>query len=435
MSLSEDPPVKSWDLDFHLAVAAVKANNNNSSELPIEQVQKQFNERYKIEAPSNIIIEQAILDERYRQESRKHLEKVLKQYEDVLDEKWKEPNDRLHGEWVYTKEEDNEMDKVILHIHGGGYFMGSPESFRGLTFKYTEYAKARVFSIDYRLAPQNQFPASLCDSVAAYLYLLNPGLEAGFKPINPKKIVFMGESAGGGLALATLLFLRDAELPLPGGAVVLSPWVDLTHSMPSYLDPEIDKADFIDKKLGIRGIGSSSSLEDEFNANVKALSDKIAQKKPTIVGHPSFTEVPRFNLYCANEAIAIPYIRQVHLFYLKNFTSKYNFSLFISPSHSSYLIYSPMLAESLGDLPPILCLFTFSKPSQIALERCGDFIKRVTSIRDNNTSMIDIIKEDAVSPNISISPSFIGMRVSINGDIRELNKTDQDCLKWNKIGI
>ncbi|KAF0396649.1 alpha/beta-hydrolase [Gigaspora margarita] len=463
MSLSEDPPVKSWDLDFHLAVAAVKANNNNSSELPIEQVQKQFNERYKIEAPSNIVIEQAILDERYRQESRKHLEKVLKQYEDVLDEKWKEPNDRLHGEWVYTKEEDNEMDKVILHIHGGGYFMGSPESFRGLTFKYTEYAKARVFSIDYRLAPQNQFPASLCDSVAAYIYLLNPGLEAGFKPINPKKIVFMGESAGGGLALATLLFLRDAELPLPGGAVVLSPWVDLTQSMPSYLDAEIDKADFIDKKLGIRGIGSSSSLEDEFNANVKALSDKIAQKKPTIVGHPSFTEVPRFNLYCANEAIAIPYI-------------------------------SPMLAESLGDLPPILCqvgglerfrdegilfsykaaypheyqlpsyatknfenspfksptkvilevyddmphawqIFTFSKPSQIALERCGDFIKRVTSIRDNNTSIINLIKEDAVSPNISISPSFIGMRVSINGEIRELNKTDQDCLKWNKIGI
>ncbi|RIB18306.1 Alpha/Beta hydrolase protein [Gigaspora rosea] len=324
MSLSEDPPVKSWDLEFHLAVAAVKVNNNNSSELPIEQVQKRFNEKYKIEAPPNIILEQVILDERYRQESRKHLEKVLKQYEDVLDEKWKEPNDRLHGEWVYTKDENNEMDKVILHIHGGGYFVGSPESFRGLTFKYAEYAKARVFSIDYRLAPQNQFPASLCDSVAAYLYLLNPGLEAGFKPINPKKIVFMGESAGGGLALATLLFLRDAELPLPGGAVVLSPWVDLTQSMPSYLDAEIDKADYIDKKLGIRGIGSSSSLEDEFNANVKALADKIAQKKPKIVGHPSFTEVPRFNLYCANEAIAIPYI-------------------------------SPMLAESLGDLPPILC--------------------------------------------------------------------------------
>ncbi|CAG8518683.1 17375_t:CDS:2 [Gigaspora margarita] len=271
MPLSEDPPVKSWNLEFHLAVAAIRANS--SSELPIEQVQKQFNEKYKIEVPSNIIIEQAILDERYRQESKIHLEKVLNQYEDVLDEKWKEPNDRLHGEWFYTKGEDNEMDKVILHIHGGGYYIGSPESFRGLTSKYAEYAKARVFSIDYRLTPQNQFPASLCDSVAAYLYLLDPGLETGFKPINPKKIVFMGESAGGGLALATLLFLRDAGLPLPGGAVVL---VDLTHSMPSFWDAELDKVDFIHKKLGSREIGPSSPVADEYIANAKALSDKIA---------------------------------------------------------------------------------------------------------------------------------------------------------------
>ncbi|KAF0547351.1 lipase/esterase family protein [Gigaspora margarita] len=403
MSLSEDPPVKSWNLEFHLAVAAIRVTS--SSELPIEQVQKQFNEKYKIEVPSNIIIEQAILDEQYRQES-------------------------------------------------------SPESFRGLTSKYAEYAKARVFSIDYRLAPQNQFPASLCDSVAAYLYLLDPGLETGFKPINPKKIVFMGKSAGGGLALATLLFLRDVGLPLPGGAVVL---VDLTYSMPSFWDAELDKVDFIHKKLGSREIGPSSPVADEYITNAKALSNKIAQKKPTIVGHPSFTEIPRFQLYCTNEALAIPYV-------------------------------SPMLAESLGGLPPILCqvgglerlrdegilfnykaaypheyqlpsyatknfekspfknptkvilevyddmphvwqLFTFFKTSQVALERCGNFIKCVTSIKDNNTSIIDLLKEDVISPSISISPSFVRMRVSVDSEIRELNKTDQDCLKWDKIGI
>ncbi|CAG8797541.1 8270_t:CDS:2, partial [Dentiscutata erythropus] len=144
MSLSENPPVKSWELEFHSMVAAIK--NGNISDLPIEQAQKQFIEANKIEVPSNIIIEQVILDERYRQESRKHLEKGLKKYEDVLDEKWKEPNDRLR----------------------------SAESNRTVTFKYAKHAKARVFSIDYRIAPQNQFPASLCDSVAAYLYLLDP---------------------------------------------------------------------------------------------------------------------------------------------------------------------------------------------------------------------------------------------------------------------
>ncbi|CAG8721797.1 4231_t:CDS:2, partial [Gigaspora rosea] len=395
------PPGKSWDLKFHLTVAAMK-NDDSIFKLPIEESQKKYGEYVgQINDPSNVVIKEVILDERYRQKSRTHLEKVLKQYEDVLDEKWKEPSDGLHGEWVYTKEESqkNEIDKVVLHIHGGGYFMGSAKSSRNFTSKYAEYAKARVLSIDYRLSPQNQFPAALCDSIAAYLYLIDPGSDAGFEPINPKKIVFAGESAGGGLTFATLLFLRDAGLPLPGGAFGLSPWVDLAHSMPSFWDDEVDKADFIPKLLGFRKIGPSSPVADEFIANAKALSDKIALKKPTIVGHPSFTEVPRVQLYCANEALAIPYI-------------------------------SPMLAESLGDLPPILCLLTSSKPSQVAFERFGKFVNCVTSIDGENIS-INNLKEGIVAP----SSSFIAMRVGAKGEIRELNETDRDCLKWDKIGI
>ncbi|CAG8813576.1 27825_t:CDS:2, partial [Dentiscutata erythropus] len=78
MSLSENPPVKSWSLEFHSMVAGIK--KSDSWELPIEQAQKQFVEAFKFEVPSNIITEQ-----------------------DVLDEKWKEPNDRLHGEWAQLK--------------------------------------------------------------------------------------------------------------------------------------------------------------------------------------------------------------------------------------------------------------------------------------------------------------------------------------------
>ncbi|RIB07389.1 Alpha/Beta hydrolase protein [Gigaspora rosea] len=453
----EGPPVKSWDLKFHLAASMIK-NNSSFWNLPIEEVQIQS---FEFKVPSNIIIKEVTLNELYRQKSKSHLEKVLKQYEDVLDDKWKETKDIMSGEWVYLKEgeesRNNEMDKVVFHIHGGGYCLGSAKMARFFTSKYAELVKARVFSTNYRLAPQNQFPASLCDTVAAYLYLIDPEPDAGFKPINPKKIVIAGESAGGGLALATLLFLRDLGLPLPGGAILL---VDLTHSMPSFWDTEIINADLIRDTFNIR---PSSSLADEFFANAKALSDKIAQKKPAIVGHPSFTEVSRFQLYCANEALAIPYI-------------------------------SPMLAESLGNLPPILCqvggferlrdeaillsnkaaypqeyqlpsystknfekspfkkptkvileiyddmphvwqMFPFSKSSQVAFEHCGEFIKRVTSIEDNNTSMIDLLKEGVVSPSVSISPSFIAMRVSINGEIKELNEPDRNCLKWDKIGI
>ncbi|CAG8760409.1 14956_t:CDS:2, partial [Gigaspora margarita] len=361
---TEGPPGKSWDLKFHLSVAALK-NNDGMQKLPIEEARKQFDQYIgQIKSPSNVVVKEVVLDERYRQKSRIYLEKGLKQYEDVLDEKWKEPSDRLHGEWVYTKEEskNNEFDKVILHMHGGGYFLGTPKSERTLTAICSEHTKTRVLSIDYRLSPENQFPAALCDSVAAYLYLINPESDAGFKPINPKKIVFLGGSAGGGLILATLLFLRDAGLPLPGGAVALSPWVDLTHSMPSFLDAEIDKADIVPKILGFRKIGPSSPIADESIANAKALSDKIAQKKPNI-------------------------------------------------------------------------LFTFSKHSQIAFERCCNFINRVISIEGENTSMIDLFKEDVASSSISISPSFIAMRIGTNGEIKELNEADRDCLKWDKIGV
>ncbi|KAF0393710.1 alpha/beta-hydrolase [Gigaspora margarita] len=458
----EGPPIKSWDLKFHLAVKLLKSDGR-LWKLPIVQAQKELIEFTKIKAPSNIIIQKVILDERYRRKSIIHLEKGLKQYEDVLDEKWKEPSDELHGEWVYIKEDNrnNETDKVVLYMHGGTYYLCSTEYSRIFTFKFAEYAKARVFAIDYRLSPQSQFPASLCDAVAAYLYLINPGSDAGFEPINPKRIVFAGESAGGGLTFATLLFLRDAGLPLPGGAIGLSPWVDLTQSMPSFWDTEIDKVDHFPKSLGLHKIVSSSPAKEEYIANAKFLADKIAQKKPTIVGHPSFTEVPRLQFYCANEALAVPYI-------------------------------SPMLAESLGNLPPILCqvggqeklhdeailfshkaaspheyqlpsyatknfenspfknptkvilevyddmphvwhIFSFSKPSQIALERCCDFIKRVTFVGDDNASMIDLLQEEVISH--TQSHSFVAMRINKNGETRGLNETDRDCLKWNKIGV
>ncbi|CAG8719876.1 12354_t:CDS:2, partial [Racocetra persica] len=94
-----------------------------------------------------------------------------------------------------------------------------------------------------------------------------------------------------------------------------------------------------------------------------------------------------------------------------------------------------VILEVYDDMPHIWHMFTFTKPSQVAVERCCDFIKRVTSTDDNNASIIDLIKEDVVSPSISVSPSFIAMRVGTDGTIRELNETDRDCLKWDKIGV
>ena len=88
-------------------------------------------------------------------------------------------------------------------------------------------------AINYRLSPQYPFPCAIQDALAAYLYLIRPPPEAKHKPVKPEHIVIMGDSAGGGLSLATLQVIRDSGLPQCGGGVLISPWCDLNHTFPS----------------------------------------------------------------------------------------------------------------------------------------------------------------------------------------------------------
>ena len=114
---------------------------------------------------------------------------------------------------------------VILYLHGGGYCTGSPLTHRALTGHLARRCRARVFVPDYRLAPEHPFPAGLDDAVAAYRALLVDG-------IAPGKIVVAGDSAGGGLAVATALRLRESGQPLPRSLVLFSPLTDLTREYP-----------------------------------------------------------------------------------------------------------------------------------------------------------------------------------------------------------
>lgn len=115
----------------------------------------------------------------------------------------------------------------VLHLHGGGYVMGDPGGSRGFTTALALACRARVVSLDYRLAPAHRFPAAVDDALAAYAALLGSG-------VLPSRIAIGGESAGGGLTVATLLAVRGAGLPQPACAVVMSPWVDLTCAGDSY---------------------------------------------------------------------------------------------------------------------------------------------------------------------------------------------------------
>lgn len=108
----------------------------------------------------------------------------------------------------------------VLYVHGGGYVIGSIATHRGLVARISAASGARALSVDYRLAPENPFPAAVEDAVAAYRWLLANGG-------SPARTVIAGDSAGGGLTIATLLALRDAGDPLPAAGVCMSPWVDL----------------------------------------------------------------------------------------------------------------------------------------------------------------------------------------------------------------
>jgi acetyl esterase/lipase len=111
-------------------------------------------------------------------------------------------------------------DRAILYFHGGGYVVGSVATHARMVGHIAKAVGCRVLSVDYRLAPEHPHPAAVTDSTTAYRWLL----EQGFAP---EHIAVAGDSAGGGLTVATLVKLRDDGLPQPAGAVPISPWIDM----------------------------------------------------------------------------------------------------------------------------------------------------------------------------------------------------------------
>jgi acetyl esterase/lipase len=137
----------------------------------------------------------------------------------------------LRGEWIERVGEApaSGAQRTVLYCHGGGYYFCSPRTHRSIAFGLATRANAPVFSLDYRLAPEHRFPAALDDATAAYRQLIAEGTA-------PASIVIAGDSAGGGLALATLVALRDAGDPLPAGGLLFSPWTDLAATGASIVD-------------------------------------------------------------------------------------------------------------------------------------------------------------------------------------------------------
>jgi len=139
----------------------------------------------------------------------------------------------ITAEWLIPV--GRSTDVVIVHLHGGGYVSGSAELHRMLTSQLAKSIDARVLAPNYRLAPENPYPAALEDALAVYRFLLADGYES-------RSIVLSGDSAGGGLALATVMSLKSAGDPLPAALVLMSPWTDLELKNPSCTGKADDEA-------------------------------------------------------------------------------------------------------------------------------------------------------------------------------------------------
>ena len=142
------------------------------------------------------------------------------------------------AEWVNAPDAD--AGHVLLWLHGGGYCLGSLDTHRNLAGRLSAVTGCFVLLADYRLAPEHCYPAAVDDAVEVYRWLLQNGTD-------PTRMAVGGDSAGGGLTVALLLALRDRGEPLPGAAVCVSPWVDMTCEADSYttnadVDPMVGQA-------------------------------------------------------------------------------------------------------------------------------------------------------------------------------------------------
>lgn len=138
----------------------------------------------------------------------------------------------VHGEWLVPPDP---RPGLLLYVHGGGYVSCSPETHRPVTTALARLTGRRTFVVDYRVAPEARFPAALDDVVAAYAWLVRQDGDAtrGLRPGGRSRVAVVGDSAGGGLALALAQHARDRGLPVPACLVLLSPWTDLTGELPS----------------------------------------------------------------------------------------------------------------------------------------------------------------------------------------------------------
>lgn len=182
--------------------------------------------------------------------------------------------DGVSAEWFTPTGSDSQ--RVLLYLHGGGYLLGSVSSHRAMLERLAKAVGSRVLALNYRLAPEAPFPAPVEDACTGYRWLLKQGIAA-------KRIAIAGDSAGGGLALATLLALRDAGDPMPGCAVPISPWTDMEGTGASMetraaVDPMVQKGPLLEMAGAyLQGADTQNPLASPLYGDFKGLPPLLIQ--------------------------------------------------------------------------------------------------------------------------------------------------------------
>jgi acetyl esterase/lipase len=178
------------------------------------------------------------------------------------------------SEWITAPGADE--GRVVLYFHGGGFVFGSMRTHRVMLAHLSRAAKARVLGLDYRLAPENPFPAPIEDALAAYRWLLDQG-------IDPKKITLAGDSAGGGLVLSALVAIRYAGLPMPAAGIPISAWTDMEATGESMTtnaeaDTWVDRDGLLNiAKVYLNGKDPRAPLASPLHADLRGLPPLLMQ--------------------------------------------------------------------------------------------------------------------------------------------------------------
>jgi monoterpene epsilon-lactone hydrolase len=183
-------------------------------------------------------------------------------------------NANLSADWIIPANADGE--KIILYFHGGGYSAGSSLSHRPLCGRIAHHSGCRILSVNYRRSPEYKYPAALEDALTSYAWLQ--------QSCPASHIVMMGDSAGGGLTMASLLAIKQNNLSMPGGAVGISAWLDLECSSASYeTNKEIDLMAsagglrFVGRAYASKSINRDPLVSPFYSDNLKGLCPLLMQ--------------------------------------------------------------------------------------------------------------------------------------------------------------